>query len=79
MALGMALRWRLERVGVALPEPEPLAPPPNLAALTAAQVAEVEALAARCTCGSEWEGVPWPVGPGRAVGYRAGAAGGLDA
>ncbi len=42
--------WRrLDRVGAVLPEPPPPTPPPNLAALTAAEVAEVEALAARCT------------------------------
>ncbi len=43
------LRRRLDRVRAALPEPGPSVPPPNLAALTAAEVAEVEALAARCT------------------------------
>ncbi len=43
------LRRRLDRVGAALPEPKPPAPPPNLAALTEAEVAEVEVLAVRCT------------------------------
>ena len=42
------LRRRLDRVGAVLPEPRPPAPPPNRAELTAEEVAEVEALAARC-------------------------------
>ncbi len=44
----MLLR-QLDRVGAALPELRPPAPSPNLAALTAAEMAEVEALAAICT------------------------------
>ena len=43
------LRRRLDRVGAVLPEPRPPAPPPNLAALTPEEVAEVEAVAAKCT------------------------------
>ncbi len=43
------LRRRLERVGTVLPEPKPPARSVNLAILTAAEVAEVEALAAICT------------------------------
>lgn len=42
------LRRRLDRVGAALPEPQPPALPANLAALTSEEVAEVEALAAKC-------------------------------
>ncbi len=42
------LRRRLERIGATLPKPKSRVPPLNLAALTAAEVAEVEALAARC-------------------------------
>ncbi len=49
MAGGRVLRRRLERVGAVLPEPKPPVRPVNLAALTAAEVAEVEALAARCS------------------------------
>ncbi len=60
MAGGRVLR-RLDRVGSVLPEPRPLAPPPNLAALTPEEVAEVEALAARCTRnpGGRWFGDWW--------------------
>ncbi len=43
------LRRRLDRVGAALPEPKPPSLSVNLAALTSEEVAEVEALAARCT------------------------------
>ncbi len=46
---GKELRRRLERVGAVLPEPKPPVRPVNLAALTAVEVAEVEALAAICT------------------------------
>ncbi len=49
MAGGRVLWRRLDRVVAVLPEPQPPAPPPNLAALTPEEVAEVEALAAKCT------------------------------
>ncbi len=49
MTGGRVLRRRIDRVRATLPEPRPPAPPPNLAALTAAEVAEVETLAARCS------------------------------
>ncbi len=42
------LRRRLDRVGSMLPEPKSRVPPLNLAALTAAEVVELEALPARC-------------------------------
>ncbi len=42
------LRRRLDRVRAGLPEPRPPVPPPNLAALTEAEMAEVETLAAIC-------------------------------
>ncbi|MDP9359796.1 MAG: hypothetical protein M3R02_31835 [Chloroflexota bacterium] len=48
MAGGKVLRRRVERIGATLPELKSRVPPLNLAALTAAEVAEVEALAARC-------------------------------
>ncbi len=43
------LRRRLDRVGAALPEPRPPVPPPNLAVMTAAEVADLEALAVKCS------------------------------
>ncbi len=49
MAVSTVLRRRLDRIGAALPEPRPPSRPVNLAALTPAEMAEVEALAARCT------------------------------
>ncbi len=49
MTGGRVMRRRLDRIGTMLPDPKPPAPPLNLAALTEAEVAEVEALAARCT------------------------------
>ncbi|MDP9353926.1 MAG: hypothetical protein M3R02_01330 [Chloroflexota bacterium] len=49
MAGSRVLRRRLERVRTVLPEPKPPARSVNLAVLTEAEMAEVEALAARCT------------------------------
>ncbi len=43
------LRRRMERIGTMLPDPKPPIPLPNLAVLTEAEMAEVEALAAKCT------------------------------
>ncbi len=48
MAVGRVLRRRLERVGAVLPEPRLPVPPTKLAALSAAEMTEVETLAARC-------------------------------
>ncbi len=49
MAGSRVLRRRVERVGAVLPEPKPPARVVDLAVLTTEEVAEVEALAARCT------------------------------
>ena len=43
------LRRRLDRVGTMLPDPKPPVPPPNLAALTPEEVADLEALAVKCS------------------------------
>ncbi|HSH58593.1 MAG TPA: hypothetical protein VK988_02920 [Acidimicrobiales bacterium] len=49
MAGSRVLRRRVERIGTVLPEPKPPVRRVNLAVLTEAEVAEVEALAAICT------------------------------
>ncbi len=61
MAAGRVLQLRLSRVEAALPQPKPPSRPVNLAALTEAEMAEVEALAARCTRnpGGRWFGDRW--------------------